>query len=139
MIDNYEKLFNYIESPDLPLGLFSQVIGRLKREERLLHLKRRATILALGAIISALALIPAGQMVWAGFSESGFFQFFSLLFSDAGIVLTYWQSFGLSLLETLPAMSLIILLTVILAFVESLKSLIKDTKIIFNLKKLISN
>ena len=138
MRQDYEKLFNQLKPALTPTGLFDQVVSRLGREQRLLSLRRRIALFTVSAVFSALALLPAGQAVWSGLSESGFTHFFSLIFSDAQIVLVYWQSFTLSLLESLPVVILISFFAVILVFLESLKSLTKDLKIFLNSKKLIS-
>src|SRR3989338_5858179 len=107
MRQDYEKLFNQLKPALTPTGLFDQVVSRLGREQRLLSLRRRIALFTVSAVFSALALLPAGRAVWSGLSESGFTHFFSLIFSDAQIVLVYWQSFALSLLESLPIVSLI--------------------------------
>jgi hypothetical protein len=52
-------------------------------------------------------------------------------------VAVYWQSFIMSLLETLPAMSLAIFLAVIFVFLTSLRFLVRDIKFIFPANKLI--
>ena len=114
-----------------PEGLYEKVILRLKKEQRLFAIKRLA-VFGLTTIGSAIAFIPAFLAVQTNFAESGFMQFFSLLFSDFEIVIIYWQNFTFSLLEALPVMSLIALLGTILIFLESLKFLTRDIKIIFN-------
>lgn len=120
-----------------PKGLFEKVILRLKREQRIAAIRRLA-VFGLTTISSALAFIPAFQMAKTGFAESGFGQFFSLLFSDFGIVVAFWQNFALSLLEALPVVSLLVLLGTLLIFLESLKLLVKNIKFIFNSKQLIN-
>jgi hypothetical protein len=137
MRKDYEKLFTYLKSPEPPGDLFNRVINRIQKERRLLILKRRMFIFSLSAVCSAIALIPAFKMVKTGFTESGFMQFFSLLFSDFKIVVAYGQNFILSLLETLPVMSLVILLVVVLVFLESLRFLTRDIKIIFTSRQII--
>jgi len=130
MRKDYEKLFSHLKSPEPPDGLFEKIMLRLHKERQLLTLKRRLTIFSVGLIGSAVAFIPAFKMVQAGFIESGFMDFFSLLFSDTGIVMAYWQNFALSLLETLPVLSLMALLATVLVFLESLKLLARDIKIL---------
>jgi hypothetical protein len=46
------------------------------------------------------------------------------MFSDFGSVMANWQDFGLTLLESLPAMSMIVLLATMLVFFWSLKHMI---------------
>lgn len=121
------KNYRLAEAPD---GLFDKIMGRLQKERKILTLKRRLAIFSLGAILSALGLIPAYQTLQASLAESGFFQFFSLIFSDSQIISAYWQNFVLSLLESLPTLNLIIFLAVTIVFLEFLKLLIKNLKVI---------
>jgi len=128
MRKDYEKLFTYLDSPEPSADLFEKVISRLGKERKLIILKRRLAIFSLGFAGSAMAFIPALKMVRASFAESEFMYFFSLLFSDAKIVATYWQNFTLSLLERLPVVNIIIFFTVIFFFLGSLKLLAKEIK-----------
>jgi len=140
MHKNDKKLFSYNKSPETPDDLFDKVILSIKKEEhRIAILKRRLAIFSLGIIGSVVAFIPAVRMVQAGFSESGFSHFFSLLFSDFGIIATYWQNFMISLLETLPIIHLAILLAITFVFLGSLKFLARDLKFIFRAKQLTHN
>jgi hypothetical protein len=126
---SYKKLFDQTEMAEPSPELFTKIISRIHSEKKILNLKRRLIIFSLGLIISAVALVPAFNIVRADFNESGFSQFFSLLFSDFGAVLTYWQSFTLTLLESLPVMSIAVFLFIIFIFFESLKFLARDMKI----------
>jgi ABC-type phosphate/phosphonate transport system permease subunit len=138
MHKNYEKLFAHLKPLEPPEGLFEKIVYCLREEQRFLNVKRRLVIFSIGLIGSVAAFIPVFKMVRTEFVESGFIQFFSLLFSDFGIVISYWQNFAMTLLETLPITSLILLLAVVLVFLESLKSLVKNIKIIFTSKQLIN-
>lgn len=129
----------HLDPPQPSELLFFKVMDRIDKEEKIIKIRRRVVVFAVSVAVSAAALVPAWQQVYLGFIESGFFHFFSLLFSDAAIVMIYWRSFLLSLLEALPVMSLIVFSAVVLVFLESLKSLIKDLKIILSTKELMSD
>ncbi len=122
---------------ELPEGIFERVMAHIRLEQRFLTIKRRLMIFSFGFVGSAIALVPVFKLTQSSFAESGFLHFISLIFSDFGITVSYWQSFAMSLLETLPAMSLAILLAVIFIFLESLRFLARDIKFIFPPKKLI--
>ncbi len=125
---------------ELPEGILERIMARIKAEQRLLTVKRRLTIFSIGLFGSAAAFIPVFKMAQLEISNSGFLQFFSLLFSDFGTVAAYWQSFTMLLLESLPAMSLAIFLAVIFIFFESLRFLARDIKFILTPKhQLITN
>lgn len=111
-----------------PTGLFEKIMNRIHKEERLLTIKRRIVIFSIGLVGSLAGFVPAFRMAQAGFIESGFVQFISLIFSDFSVVITYWQSFVSVLLETFPIMSIIALLVILFVFLESLKHLTKNIK-----------
>lgn len=116
---------------DPPLGLFDKIMSRIHGEQRLLAIKYRIIVFSISLVGSLIAFFPALQTVKTEFIESGFIQFFSLFFSDFSIVMTYWQSFVLTLLEALPAFGLVMLLTVVFIFLGSLRFLTKDIKSVF--------
>ena len=128
MREDYERLFNHLQSPELPGGLLAKIIYRINEERRFLTIRRRIFLFSIGLVGSLVAFIPAFKMAKSGLIESGFTQFFSLLFSDAGIVIANWQSYSYSLLETLPVLGLMALLATVLVFLESLKLLSKDIR-----------
>ena len=117
----------YIEPP---IGLLEKIMKRIHREERILVL-RRIIIFSITLVISVIGFFPAFSMLIADFNQSGFLQFSSLMFSDFSTVSTYWQSFTMTLLQTLPALSLALFLAVLLTFLQSIKSLTKDVKTMF--------
>ncbi|MFA6919416.1 MAG: hypothetical protein WC244_04925 [Patescibacteria group bacterium] len=134
MSKDYKQLFSHVETLEPPQALLGHILLRLENEKKLVVLKRRVAFFSVGLIFSVLALIPAFQLVWNGISSSGFVQFLSLLFTDSEIVMAYWQSFALTLLESLPALSIIIFLTIIFTLLGSARLLSKNIKIIHNLK-----
>ena len=139
MTQNWDKLFSHYQAPNPSYDLLGKIMTRISEERRLLILKRRLVVFLAGLLGSIILFIPALKGLISGFSQSGFFQYFSLLFSDAEIITTYWQNYALSLLETLPVMNLILFLAIIFAILELLKLLAKDVKNIFISKQLIHN
>jgi len=139
MTQDWNKLFSYYQAPNPPDDLLGKIMQRIDQEKRLLTLKRRLFLFSAGLIGAIILFIPALKGVISGLTQSGFIQYFSLLFSDAEIVLAYWQNYALSLLETLPVMSLILLLATVFAILELLKLLANDLKNIFISKQLIHN
>lgn len=128
MRPSFVLIYMSIKYVEPPSGLFERIVNRIHKEQRLLTIRRRIAIFSVGLSGSSVVFIPVFKMLSAELAESGFIQFLSLLFSDFSIVARYWQSFVLTLLETLPAISLIVFLTIIFVFLESLKFLIKNTK-----------
>jgi hypothetical protein len=130
MPNDYEKLFSHLRAPEPREGLLEQIMFRIRRERRSFIIKRRIVIFSLGLIGSIVAFVPVLHLVKTGLAESGFMQYFSLLFSDTGLVAAYWQSFAFALLESLPVLSLAVLLITIFTFLESLKLLVQNMKIV---------
>ena len=125
-----EKLINNQNqaTPEPPADLLYKIMDRIGAEKKRRQIRRHLAFFSLSLIGSVAAFYPAGQMLWHDFNASGFFQFFSLLFSDSEIVLKYWQNFLFSLLEALPIVSVIILLSLVWIFLESLKFFVRDLK-----------
>jgi len=42
------------------------------------------------------------------FTKLGFFDYLSLVFSDSGVIATYWKEYILTLVDSLPVMSLVL-------------------------------
>jgi hypothetical protein len=112
-----------------PKDLLEKIIKRIHKEERILVL-RKTILFSATLAVSMFALIPTFKILLSDFSQTGFINFSSLLFSDFYAVMSHWQSFAIVLLETLPIISLALFLAVILTFLQSLKSLSKNVKII---------
>lgn len=132
MRQDFEKLFTHLVPPELPDGLFAKIMSRINNEKRQLARKRLVFIFSLFGLVGSLAaFIPTLNLVKDGFVSSGFITFFSLLFSDSEIVLVYWQSFMMSLLESLPVVSIVVLLAIVLVFLESLRFLARNARFVF--------
>lgn len=132
MRKDYEKLFTHLTPPEPPDGLLNNIMKRIHREQRVRMLKWRFGFFAMVFIGSSIAAIPAFQSVQASLAESGFMEFLSLMFADTGAVMAYWQSFTAALLETLPIMSIALFLVVIFSFLESLKYVVRDFRVVFS-------
>jgi len=115
--------------------LFLKVMKRIRREERVLAIKK-ITFLSTILVASLAGLIPAVKMLVEELQSSGFVYFASLIFSDFEIVKDYWQSFSLAILGALPAVSIALCFAVLLILLQSVKALSKNIKIVSNIKHL---
>ncbi len=138
MRKDFEKLFSHLNPAEPPSGLFEKIIYRIREEQRDFAIKQRVAVFSFIMVASIVAFIPALKSVQTDLAESGFLQFLSLALSDFGVVVTYWHSFAMSLLETIPAMSLVVLLAVIFAFLGSFKLWIKDIRFVLIPKQLVN-
>ena len=82
MLQDYEKLFSHIQPLEPPVGLFERIMNRIQIERKLITVKRRVFLFSAGLFLTILAFIPAIKMAWSGLTESGFLNFFSLIFSN---------------------------------------------------------
>lgn len=129
MHKNYEKLFSHLETPKPSSGLFNKIMQRIDREERLL--KYRIAVFSTLLLASIAALFPSLKIAANEFSQTGFTTFFSLLLSDANIVLTHDSSFVLALLESFPVLNVLYVLAALFLLLQSLKFLMYDIKFIY--------
>jgi hypothetical protein len=119
--------------------LYNKVLQRINRERELLTIKRRLVIFSVSLAVSLVAFFPVINLVRAGFAESGFLQFFKLIFSDFEVIKMYWQNFVLILLESLPISGIIMLLITLLIFIESLNILARDLRVFLQRNKLLNS
>lgn len=138
MRKDLEKLFFHLNPAEPSAGLFEKIMRRIWEEQRISAIKQRVAVFSVIMLASMAAFIPAFKLFQTDLLESGFLQFLSLILSDFGTMITYWHSFTMSLLETIPATSLAVLFIVVFAFLGSFKLWIKDIKFIFMPKQLIN-
>jgi hypothetical protein len=107
--DNYEKLFSKLAIPEPPVGLAKTILLRIeKRERRVVAIKAAASAVVFAA---SLWVIEAGYTsLVAGFQQSGFLAFFSLLFSDFSLIASNLPDFFFSIIESFPIFSAAIVL-----------------------------
>jgi hypothetical protein len=126
MRQDFEKLFTFAVTPEASDDLMTKVKNRINKEKKMKSLKFKAIFFGLCSVCSIILFVPAIQTVWHDFMTSGFVNYFSLLLSDSDSIAAYWQSFAMTLLESLPAVSMIALAFVTLAFLESIKLFTKN-------------
>ena len=129
MAQDFNQIFSYFSAPQPSDELAEKILGKIKQAQKR-KAKIRLAVFAVVSVLSVVALVPAGYWLWQDVSQSGFFQFVSLLFSDFGMVLAYWHNFVLAVLESLPVLSLIVFSGVAVLLLESIRSLSRNIKII---------
>jgi hypothetical protein len=122
--EKYKKLFGYVNLIEPPKGLGRRIVAGIDAEEKRLA-RIRIWIFGSGSVASF------GLSLWAviyfvkSVGETGFWQYFSLLFSGDGAVYAYWKELTFSLAESLPIVSLIMFLAVVGFFIWSSTNTIK--------------
>lgn len=125
MNDDYRKLFNKLEQFEPSEKLFNDTLARIDFEKRR-SVGFRLMFLGVATTASLAVMILSFQYVAREFYQSGFYQYFSLIFSDGAVIMTSWKEFVLSLAETAPIMKIIIFLSAVFAFLVSSKLAIKN-------------
>jgi hypothetical protein len=121
---NLAKIFkNAKYEPESGLAV-SVLQAIILREKRIIRLKTWA--FSLVEIASLAGLVPTFEMLLRDLMHSGIYEYFSLLFSDGGMMLSYWKDFSLSIAESLPTTSIIAVLSLFLICFLSLKYLARQ-------------
>lgn len=103
-MNNIEKVFSRLETPEPPTGLARAILVRIDRRERkVLVLKIAASACVFG--VSLLIIGVGFSNFHTSIVESGFLQFASLLFSDFSLIASNIPDFALSMLESFPVFS----------------------------------
>jgi len=138
-IDKYFKKFIINKDIEVPPDLFDKVMLGIERKKNSQALRRRFVL----ALISFLPFLFITFPVWRNFQiniiQSGFSEYLALLFYDFKIVLANWQDFGLSLLESLPVISMAATLAVLLGLSLTLKFVIRYGRELFKPSILLNN
>jgi hypothetical protein len=107
--------------------ILTKIMFRIRWEKKRGQLRRRLIFFSFITLSSAMALAPAFRALWLEVSQSGIISYFSFLFSlDLAAVISLGSEFGLSILEILPVMTIVLFLSVVLAFLFSLSFLARD-------------
>ena len=111
-------------------SLYSSVISRIYVEKKN-QAKKRLVYNILTVFMSFLALIPTSIAMIDKLSTSGFYNYFSLIFSDGFTILSYWKELSLSLIESFSLPEFIIILSLSFILLLSGRVIIKNIKIFY--------
>ncbi len=120
MSNNLEKAFKGLgdlKSPDL---LSSKILLKID-QERVKRLNRQVLITRIVGGISFVSFFPIFINFVSQMQNSGFWNYLSLLFTDTSVVMTYWKSFSMSLVEATPVFPLTLILISLLGLSISFK------------------
>lgn len=115
-----EQLLQHLRTYDAPDGLSLRIVACIER----LSVRRARVQFAFfigTAGVSILALIPALQRAVETFFSSAFVRYASLVVSDPDIVFAAVPSFAFSLAESIPLMTLIFSMGILLLFMASVR------------------
>ncbi len=112
---NLREIFQKIDFPNPPEELGGRVLRAIKIHQRI-EFGRTRFVTRLGRIASLGGMVMAIIFFGHTIITSEFWSLFALLFSDADIVMRYFGEFSFSLLETVPALPITIILVPVFSF-----------------------
>ena len=80
------------------------------------------------SLISFIALIPSFNHLSNQFTQTSFFAYFKMMFSDSSFILQSGKEFLLLLGESLPVMSIVLFLGTVLIFFGSLRITVRKMR-----------
>ena len=120
MSDKFKEILNRIEDKDIsvPNNLTEGIVLRINDRERH-NSKIKALGLSFVSLASFLLSIPIISQIITSFTQSGIYNYISIIFSDSDVAITYWKEISLSLAESLPILAITSLLAVLAIFTWS--------------------
>lgn len=119
-----------------PPDLFNRVMRRIEREKQLVVIKRKL-IFSLFSFLGTLSIfIPVWKVFHSDIVQSGLGQYLIILFYDFQEVTKILGNYSFSILESLPALSLTVFLSVIVGIIYSLKTLVKYGQLLYKFSRL---
>jgi len=130
MENNLKRLFNQLDTIEAPPGLEASILLKIQAESRK---RARINLFVFGLLdlVSFTGLIAAAVFLANLLVRSGFTQYLSLIISEDGAIINYWQELILSLAESLPVLSLAVLLTVAIVLIWSTAKTIINVNLIY--------
>lgn len=122
-----EGLHHTLATIEPPQGLHAAILARIGLAKRRAA-QLRAGLFGAVALVCGTVLVPALEYTGNQLYASGFYEYLSLISSDNSLLLTYWREFGLSLVESLPSLALLLVLPTVVALVWSLARLVKNVR-----------
>jgi hypothetical protein len=119
--------------------LFSQIMAGVSLEKQRQLSRRKLFIFSAFFGLTLLASVPVLQMFISDLNYSGFGDYLRLALTDFSSVLIYWQDWTLSILESLPALSLAALMVIVAGLLISLKNILANAKNFYKLNHLTIN
>jgi hypothetical protein len=116
---------------DLPENLYSAVVSRIGSAKRK-SAKRRLVFIGSAILLLLGAFAEAFADTVNSLSRSGFYKYFSLIFSDGFVLLSYWKEFAFSLVESFSLPEFIVLLSLTLVILISIRAMMRNVKIVYS-------
>ncbi|MEK7641763.1 MAG: hypothetical protein AAB365_02095 [Patescibacteria group bacterium] len=118
--DSYKQIIIRLEASEPPRDLAMRISMRIQHARTI---RNRVHIAVHGAVIigSIVVFVPALQYAGAEASQSGFYEYVSLLASDGSLLISSWKELGISILESAPIMGATISVGALFLLTNSLR------------------
>ncbi len=130
MTKSITENFSRLKTQEVPHDLFGKIMVKIAAKQR----RRALWSFVFSGVVFLVTLgsvVPVVADVHASMTQSGTYQFISLMFSNFSQVASSWQDFLFSLLESLPIFGIAIFLAVMAFLLTSLRFISRDFKILF--------
>jgi hypothetical protein len=125
MEEQYKKLFKTLAYEKAPIDLEKKIKLRILAEEERLS-RNKALIFGLSTATSLSLSLWAAFLLIRSLSESGFWNYLSIVVSENVAVISYWRELSFSLVESLPLVGLIIFFATAGSFIWSFANMSKN-------------
>lgn len=129
MNEKFKNLLNSIDSQEIsvPGNLINNIVLVVdQKAKQTVGFKTLGLILV--SFVSVATSVPIISHIFTSFTQSGFYNYLSIIFSDSDVALVYWKEILISLAESLPVIGIVGLLTVTAIFVWSILKAVSITK-----------
>ena len=126
MKDLGELIKNIAVEPET--GINERIFKSITKKERQLYQLKLATFSVIG--ISSLAtLVPIIKILINDFTNSGLYEYSSLIFSNTESMFTLGKEYLLIIAESMPILSITLTLSVLFIFILSIKKIVEQINI----------
>lgn len=132
--NEYDRLFSHLKTPEPREGLLGEIMAKIETERVAAEARRRLWFAGATAIFSFTVFLPSVFVLKSATASSGFFNFIYLIFADTELIFMNLQDFSFAILESLPAFSMAFVLLSIYIFLESIKFINKELKIVYEFR-----
>lgn len=117
----------YFLSIEPSVGLKENIIYKIEKE-----VKKKAIFTfvfgVLTSLTSVLVMIYSSILIIKDYYTSGLSEYISLIFSDSSVILGFWKEFIYLVVESLPFITITLVLLSLFSFVWSLKYMFSNLK-----------
>ncbi len=120
MNEEFKKVLNKVDIGEVsvPHRLAESIILKIDAKAKQ-NAKLKTFGLGTVSALSVTASIPIISQIITSFTQSGFYNYLSIIFSDSDVAIVYWKEILISLAESLPVIGILGLLIVLAIFTWS--------------------